>query len=73
LLNPGGVVFGSTILWKGVDNSFLARYFINANNTRGAMTNMQDDLDGLKKNLEQHFSESSVKIIGSMALFWAKK
>ncbi len=73
LLNPGGVVFGSTILWNGVKNSFLARYFINVNNAKGVMTNKQDDLDSLKRNLEQNFSESSVKIIGSMALFWAKK
>ncbi len=73
LLNPGGVVFGSTILWTGVDNSFLARYFINVNNAKGVMTNKQDDLDGLKQNLEKHFSESSVKTIGSMALFWARK
>ncbi len=73
LLNPGGVVFGSTILWTGVDNSFLARYFINVNNAKGIMTNKQDDLDSLKQNLEQHFSENSVKTIGSMALFWARK
>lgn len=73
LLNPGGVVFGSTILWKGVDNSFLAKYFINVNNSRGVMTNKQDDLDGLKRNLEQYFSESHIKTIGSMALFWARK
>lgn len=73
LLNPGGVIFGSTILWNGVDNSFLAKYFINVNNARGVMTNKQDDLDGLKRNLEQHFSESYVKTIGSMALFWARK
>ncbi|CAG0962379.1 MAG: class I SAM-dependent methyltransferase [Candidatus Methanoperedens sp.] len=73
LLNPGGVVFGSTILGKGVDNNFLAKYFINANNTRGVMTNMQDDLDSLMNELEQYFPESSVKVIGSMALFWGKK
>lgn len=73
LLNPGGVVFGSTILWKGVDNSFLARYYINVDNAAGIMTNKQDDLDSLKHNLEKYFSESSLKTIGSMALFWARK
>jgi SAM-dependent methyltransferase len=73
LLNPGGVVFGSTILWNGVKNSFLARYFINVNNAKGVMTNKQDDLDSLKWNLEQYFSESSIRTIGSMALFWARK
>ncbi len=73
LLNPGRVVFGSTILWNGVDNSFLAKYFIDVNNAKGVMTNKQDDLDSLKQNLEQYFSESYVKTIGSMALFWARK
>lgn len=73
LLNSGGVVFGSTILWKGVDNSFLARYYINVDNAAGIMTNKQDDLDSLKHNLEKYFSESSLKTIGSIALFWARK
>ncbi len=49
------------------------RNSINANNAKGVMTNKQDDLDSLKQNLEKHFSESSVKTIGSMALFWARK
>jgi ubiquinone/menaquinone biosynthesis C-methylase UbiE len=73
LLNPDGVVFGSTIPYKGVRHSFLAEYFINTNNARGIMTNKQDDLEGLEQNLAQHFSDSSVKAIGSMALFRAKK
>lgn len=73
LLNPGGVVFGSTLLYKGVKKSFLAWYFMNLFNILGVLTNKQDDLEGLKQNLEQHFSESSVKVIGSIALFWARK
>ncbi|HZD59133.1 MAG TPA: class I SAM-dependent methyltransferase [Anaerolineae bacterium] len=73
LLNPGGVIFGSTILYKGVKNSLQAKYSMMVGNLQGAFCNKQDDLNGLKQNLEQHFSESSVKTVGSMALFWAKK
>lgn len=37
------------------------------------VTNGEDDLEGLKGNLEQHFSESFVKVIGCEALFWARQ
>jgi hypothetical protein len=35
------------------------------------MTNLEDDVEGLHRALEQHFSQSSVEVIGSEALFWA--
>ncbi len=37
------------------------------------LTNRQDDLEGLKRNLTECFPESSVKVVGYMALFWARK
>ncbi len=37
------------------------------------MCNDRDDLEGLRSNLEQFFSESSVNVVGCMALFRARK
>jgi hypothetical protein len=37
------------------------------------LTNRQDDLEGLKKNLAECFPESSVKVVGCVALFSARK
>jgi len=73
LLNPDGVLFGSSILGNGVPHNSMARLALKCANSRGWMTNYQDDPDGLKRSLEEHFSESSLKIVGSIALFSARK
>ncbi len=72
LLNPGGIVFGSTLLYKGVNRNILATVFMNVDNSKGIMTNKEDDLDSLKEILRQYFSESSVEVIGCDALFWVR-
>ena len=71
LLNPGGVLFGSTLLYRGVRRNPLATLLTRWNNVLGTMTNMEDDVEGLRRALEQHFSQSSVEVIGCEALFWA--
>jgi hypothetical protein len=71
LLNPGGIVFGSTILYGGVRRNLLATYSLILANRWGLMTNMQDDLEGLKTILGQYFSDVSIKTSGCMALFGA--
>jgi 2-polyprenyl-3-methyl-5-hydroxy-6-metoxy-1,4-benzoquinol methylase len=72
LLNPGGMLFGCTILYGGVERSLQATLMMHIFNARGAMTNKQDDLEGLRHNLDQHFSGARVRVIGSVALFWAR-
>jgi 2-polyprenyl-3-methyl-5-hydroxy-6-metoxy-1,4-benzoquinol methylase len=72
LLNPGGVVFGSTILYRGVKRGFWARYQMAVSNIMGIMCNKQDDPEALEQNLQQVFPASSVNIIGCEALFWAR-
>jgi SAM-dependent methyltransferase len=72
VLNPGGTLFGCTILYGGVKRSPLATLALYLNNARGYLTNKQDDLDRLKLNLAECFSESSVKVVGCVALFWAR-
>jgi len=73
LLNPGGVLFGATLLYKGVKRNLLATYQFWWTNLFGFMTNKQDDIDGLEQNLRKHFSESHIEVIGCEALFWARK
>ena len=71
LLNPNGVVFGSTFLYGGVQRNLLATYTLYLTNRWGFMTNMEDDLEGLKTTLAQHFAYSSVQVIGCVGLFMA--
>jgi SAM-dependent methyltransferase len=72
LLNPGGVVFGSSILYVGVHRNLLATCTLILTNHWGFMTNIEDDPEGLKASLAEHFSESCVKVMGCMALFWGR-
>ena len=72
LLNTGGVLFGSTILYGGVRQNPLSTFILNRVNVRGFMNNKTDDLEGLRYNLEKYFSESYIEVIGCEALFWCK-
>ena len=73
LLNPGGILFGTTLLYRGVKRSPLATCVFWWLNLAGIMTNRQDDAEGLKHGLDQHFAESHIEIVGCEALFWARK
>jgi ubiquinone/menaquinone biosynthesis C-methylase UbiE len=73
LLNPGGVIFGCTILNKGVTKSRSAQWTMNWLNMIKVFTNLQDDLEDLRTELSQRFEDNDVQVIGCMALFWARK
>jgi len=73
LLNPGGTIFGCTVLYRGVKRNPLATLMANIINASRVMTNKEDDVEGLQQNLDRYFSEDSVKVIGCVALFWARK
>jgi len=73
VLNPGGTVFGCTLLNTGMERNPLARLTLHFMNAMGYLSNKQDDLEGLKQNLAEGFQESSVKVVGCVALFWARK
>lgn len=72
LLNPGGVLFGSTLLSDGVPRSALARRLMATYNRRGIFTNTADSLDGLQHALRSRFRHSDIRSIGCAALFWAR-
>ncbi|RLC91718.1 MAG: methyltransferase type 12 [Chloroflexi bacterium] len=73
VLNPGGVLFGSTLLFRGMKMGLAAKLFMSLTNALGLMSNREDDLEGLKHNLESRFPESCVTLVGYDALFWARK
>jgi SAM-dependent methyltransferase len=73
LLNPGGIIFGTTFLYNGIKRNPLASYTFWWTNLFGFMTNKQDNLDGLARNLKKYFSESHIELRGCEALFWARK
>ena len=73
VLKPGGTLFGCTVLSKGVKRSLPGRLGMAFSNATRTFTNKEDDLDGLKRNLAECFPESSVKVMGCVALFSARR
>jgi 2-polyprenyl-3-methyl-5-hydroxy-6-metoxy-1,4-benzoquinol methylase len=71
LLGPGGVLFGSTILGKGVKHNFLGRYLLQIYNNKKIFGNLNDDKDALEKILKASFKHVDIQIIGRVALFRA--
>jgi ubiquinone/menaquinone biosynthesis C-methylase UbiE len=72
LLAPDGVLFGTTVLSKGVSKNMLARpamWFLNA---LGVFNNRDDDLIELQTFLSTHFQVCELEVVGVTALFSVK-
>lgn len=72
VLNPGGVVFGSTILHKGVERNPLARGVMALYNRRRFFTNTADDLRTLEAALHENFADVELRVRGCVGLFAAR-
>jgi 2-polyprenyl-3-methyl-5-hydroxy-6-metoxy-1,4-benzoquinol methylase len=73
LMNPGAVLFGSTLLQGGVARSWAARRLMAFYNSKGVFSNTQDDLATLTRELEERFSDVAVETVGCAALFSARR
>lgn len=71
-VNPGGVIFGSTVLWHGVEHGFLAKSLTPVYNRRRIFSNLNDSLDGLRDALHARFRQYELRTINSVALFHAR-
>ena len=69
LVAPGGVVFGTTILGRGVEHTRLARGLMRAYNRKGIFSNLHDDRDALERCLDDRFDRFELDVSGSVALF----
>lgn len=68
-MNPGGKMFGTTILGKGVNHNFLAKKLLTIYNNKKIMNNINDDKEILLNELQNRFSHVELKVIGCVALF----
>ena len=71
LLNPGGVIFGSTVLNIGVEKNWITNWFMKYYNDRQIFTNLNDDLATLEKGLSERFSQVELNVTGTVAIFKA--
>lgn len=73
IMNSGGVIFGATVLNGGVEHTRLSKGIMKFYNSQQIFSNLDDDFDGLQGVLKSVFSKVEVKVIGTVAVFWAIK
>ena len=73
LLDPGGVLFGSTVLTGDVRHNALGRALLAVYNRKGIFSNRDDSAAALRAALDQSFSDISVTTHGAVALFAARR
>lgn len=68
-VQPGGRIFGSTVLAHGVRHGKLAPKALESLNEDEVMNNAEDSLDGLDAELAARFTDYQIRTYGSAALF----
>lgn len=72
-LTDDGVLFGSTILGRGVNHNLIGRGFMALYNRMGIFHNLEDDAAGLETALQRSFGQVNVDIVGTVAVFSARE
>jgi hypothetical protein len=72
LLNDNGVLFGTTVLSKGVSKNWLSSVFMQFFNYIGVFINNDDSLDELTEVLRSYFQQVDITVVGSTAIFSAR-
>ena len=68
-LASGGVLFGSTILGRGVTHNLLGRRLMRLYNGKGIFSNVEDDQVGLEQGLASELTDVEIEVVGAVALF----
>jgi hypothetical protein len=71
LMRPRAVLFGATILGRGIAPNVTARALLALYNDKGVFNNRADDLEALSRGLEQRFATVDIEMHGCVALFRA--
>jgi SAM-dependent methyltransferase len=71
-LSPGGVLFGSTVLGRGVRHTRRSNAAMRRLNGKGQFCNAEDSLDDLDAALAERFPSHNIELQGVVALFVAK-
>lgn len=72
-MKEGGVLFGTTILGRGVHHNPVGGRIVASMQRHGIFRNQEDDMAGLEQALKRHVSDYSVELVGRTAMFIARK
>ncbi|MCE7002315.1 class I SAM-dependent methyltransferase [Kibdelosporangium philippinense] len=68
-VEPGGRIFGSTVLGKGVKRSKFGEWLFTSYNKAGSFRNTEDSMDLLEAELAKRFDSYRTHTVGSMGFF----
>jgi hypothetical protein len=71
-MNKNAVLFGATILGRGIEPNAPAQFLLRLYNGKGVFNNLDDDLAGLTGGLKSRFSQVDIETRGCVALFRAR-
>jgi ubiquinone/menaquinone biosynthesis C-methylase UbiE len=71
LMNPGGRVFGATVVQGAVPRTLPVQALMNLYNRKGLFSNAGDAVEDLDSALRARFSDVEVEVKGNVALFQA--
>ncbi|MGZ5863396.1 MAG: class I SAM-dependent methyltransferase [Methyloceanibacter sp.] len=71
LMAPGAMLFGATILGRGIVPNGPARALLALYNRKGVFNNREDDRDSLEQGLKQRFDAVAIETQGCVAVFRA--
>jgi hypothetical protein len=71
VMGKRAVLFGATILGRGIAPNRAARALLDLYNAKGVFNNREDDLASLSDGLRQRFDEVEIETQGCVALFRA--
>jgi hypothetical protein len=69
LNNKTGVIFGTTLLGKGIKRNLLAKTLMRLYNSKGIFNNAEDTAADLENVLKDNFRDYSIQIVGCAAFF----
>jgi hypothetical protein len=72
VMSKGTVLFGATILGRGIESNVAARALLRLYNAKGVFNNVDDDLAGLSDGLKARFGQVDIETMGCVALFCAR-
>ncbi|KAF1952402.1 hypothetical protein CC80DRAFT_422797 [Byssothecium circinans] len=73
LLRPDGVLFGATILGRGVQHNPIGKFLMAWHNFQGVFSNYYDDVQSFVGPLQEVFGEVRWEVCGTMLLFEARE
>ncbi len=72
LISEHAVLFGATILGRGMEPNAAARSLLRLYNAKGVFNNLDDDLAALTQGLKRRFDSVEIETSGCVALFRAR-